>query len=115
MLLMYSMYFVVVMLLFQLLAKHSLPRKHIIATPHHTQTVSFTTINLFSPFNTMAKTNHIDSTRPAPLSMNKLANSLLNIAILIGLGIHLKIFRNSKYQNSRNKTEALVLLKKRSK
>ena len=63
----------------------------------------------------MAKTNHIDSTRPAPLSMNKLANPLLNIGILIGLGFRLPIFRNSKYRNSRNKTEALVLLKKRNK
>ena len=58
----------------------------------------------------MAKTNHIDSTRPDPLSMNELTNSLLNIRILIGLG-----FRNSKYRNSRNKTEVLVLLKKRNK
>ena len=47
--------------------------------------------------------------------MNELANSLLNIGILIELGIHLKIFRSSKYRNSRNKTEALVLLKKRNK
>ena len=31
----------------------------------------------------------IDSTRPAPLSMNELANSLLNIGILTGLGIRL--------------------------
>ena len=31
----------------------------------------------------------IDSTGPAPLSMNELANSLLNIGILIGLGIRL--------------------------
>ena len=73
MLLMYSIYFVVVTLLFQLLAKHSsaaLPSKRfvnkrltclfIIATPHYTQTVSFATINLFSLFNTTAKTNHID-------------------------------------------------------
>ena len=102
MLLMYSMYFVVVMLSFQLLAKHSsaaLPCKRfvnkrliclfIIAIPDHTQTVSFTTINLFSLFNTTAKTNHIDSTRPAPLSMKELANSLLNIGIFIGLGIRL--------------------------
>ena len=89
--------FVVVTLLFQLLAKHSsaaaLPCKRfvpfIIATPHHTQTVNFATINLFSLFNTTAKTNHIDSTRPAPLYMNKLANSLLNIGILIGLEIRL--------------------------
>ena len=63
----------------------------------------------------MAKTNHIDGTRPAPLSMNELANSLLNIGILIGLGFCLQIFCNSKYRNSRNKTEALVLLKKRNK
>ena len=71
--------------------------------------------NLFSLFNTRAKANHIDSTRPAPLSMNELANSLLNIGILIGLGICLQTFRNSKYRNSRNKTEALVLLKKHNK
>ena len=66
MLLMYLMYFVVV--------KHSsaaLPRKRfvskhvkdIIATPHHSQIVSFAIINLFSLFNTRAK--------PAPLSINE--------------------------------------------
>ena len=50
--------------------------------------------------------NHI---RPAPLSMNELTNSLLNIGILIELGIRLYIFHHSKYRNSRNKTEALVI------
>ena len=65
----------------------------IIATPHHTKTVSFTTIHRNYKFvfavNIMAKANHIDNTRPAPLSMNELANSLLNIGILIELEIRL--------------------------
>ena len=47
--------------------------------------------------------------------MNELANSLVNIGILIGLGFRFINFRNSKYRNSRNKSEALVLLKKRNK
>ena len=38
---------------------------------------------------TTAKTNHIDSTKPAPLSMNELADSTLIIGILIGLGFRL--------------------------
>ena len=41
-------------------------------------------------------------------------NLLLNIGILMQFGIY-KIFRNSKYQNPRDKKEALVLLKKRNK
>ena len=41
-------------------------------TPHCTQIVSFAIIKLFSLFNTRAKTNDIDSTRPVPLSMNEL-------------------------------------------
>ena len=54
----------------------------------------------------MAKTNHIDSTRPAPISTNESTtytdwNSYTNS----------KSFRNSKYGNLRNKTETLVLLK----
>ena len=81
MLLMYSMYFVVATLLFQLLAKHSsaaLPFKRFVnkrlhhTTPHHIQIVSLAIIKLFSLFNSRAKTNHIDNTRPAPLSMNEL-------------------------------------------
>ena len=76
------MYFVVVTLLFQLLVQllyhvsdllTSLC-KHIndsSATPHHTQIISFTTIKLFLLFNTRAKMNNIDSTRPVSLSMNE--------------------------------------------
>ena len=56
--------------------------------------------------------NHIDGTRPAPLSIKKLATEYWN---LLRFRIRLKVFRNSKYQNPRNKTEALVLLKKRNK
>ena len=90
------MYFVVVTLLFQLLAKHTYVVqllchvsdlltsvcKHVndsSATRHHTQIVSFATIKLLSLFNTRAKTNTIDSKRPVLLSMN----SLLNIEILM--------------------------------
>ena len=56
--------------------------------------------------------NHTVDTRPAALSMNELTtdywNSFTNISLF-------KISRNSKYQNPRNKTEALALLKKRNK
>ena len=56
----------------------------------------------------MAKTNHIDSTRPAPISTNEFTTA----CILIGIPIHeFEIIYNSKYGNLRNKTEALVLLK----
>ena len=41
----------------------------IIATSYHTQSVSYAIIKLFSLFNTTAKTNDIDSTRPTPLSI----------------------------------------------
>ena len=47
-------------------------------TPHHTQTVSFAIIKFFSLFNTTAKTNHIGSTRPAPLSMDELTTEYWN-------------------------------------
>ena len=85
---MYSMYFVVVTLLFQLLAKHilaALPCKHVnrfnrslLATPHHTQIVSFAIIKLFLLFNTRAKTNHKGDTLPVPLSMNELTTEYWN-------------------------------------
>ena len=80
---MLSMYFIVVTL------KHFVNDLSVnYRLPYHTQTVNFATINCLRCL-TMAKTNHIDSTRPAPLSMNELANSLLNIGILIGLGFRL--------------------------
>ena len=85
MLLMYSMYFVVVALSFQLLAK-------IVQLLYHVSDLLTSIckhVNNCVQFNTTAKTNHIDSARPAPLSMYELANSLLNIGILIGLGISL--------------------------
>ena len=88
------MYFIVVTLLFP---KHSSAalsckrfvnkfvnseiRLFIIATPHHTQIVSFAIIKLLSLFNTM---NHIGDTRLATPSMNELTteyrNSLINIS-----------------------------------
>ena len=49
----------------------------IIATPHHTQTVTFAIIKLFSLFSTTAKANHIDSTRPAPLSIKEFTTGIL--------------------------------------
>ena len=62
------MYFVVVILLFQLLAKHIVQLLYhvsdLLTNVHHTQTVSFAIIKLFLLFNTTAKTNHIDSTSP---------------------------------------------------
>ena len=61
---------------------------------------------MFSLFNVRAKTNHIDSTRPAPLSMNEFTTEYWN---------HLLTFRSLKYQNLWDKTKALVLLKKRNK
>ena len=39
----------------------------------------------------------------------------IHCCILEFLGIFLQIFRNLKYRNPRNETEALVLLKKRNK
>ena len=39
---------------------------------HHTQIISFASINMFLLVNTRVKMNHIDSTRPAPLSVNEL-------------------------------------------
>ena len=79
---MYLMYFVVVMQVLQLLAKHSsavLLRKRFInkrdlsvhysyTIPHPNCYVSFATINLFLLFNTSAKMNHIDPLRY--ISMN---------------------------------------------
>ena len=77
MLLMYLMYFVVDTLLFQLLAKHSSAAFHVsnlltsvckhvndMSVYYSYTTVSFAIIELFSLFNAMAKTNHIDSTSP---------------------------------------------------
>ena len=63
---------------------------------------------MFLMVNTWAKSNHMDSTRPAPLSMNKLITEYWN-------SWNSLIFRNSKYRNPRDKTKALVLLKKRTK
>ena len=71
----------------------------IIATPHLTQTVSFAIIKLFLLFNTMAKMNHIDSTRPAPLSMNELTTEYWNSYTI---WIFYKYF--VQYRNPRNKT-----------
>ena len=65
---------------------------------------------MFLLFNTRANTNHIDSTRPAPLSMNELATEYCNSYAIWNL----QILHNSKYQNPMDKTEVLVLLKKRT-
>ena len=56
--------------------------------------------------------NYIDSTRPAPLSMNELITKYWNSYAIWN---SLKIFHDSKYRNPRDKTEALVLFKKRKK
>ena len=69
---------------------------------HHTQIASFTIRNLFSLFNTRAKTNHRYITRPTPLFMNELTIEYWNFY---------KYFYNSKYQNPKNKTKASVLIK----
>ena len=55
---------------------------------------------MFSLLNTRAKTNHIDT---APLPVNELTTEYWNSYAICNL------LRNSKYRNSRDKTEALVL------
>ena len=55
----------------------------------------------------MAKTNHIDSTRPAPISMNE-STTVNQLEFLHEFEIIYKYF---VIRNPRNKTEALVLLK----
>ena len=60
----------------------------------------------------MAKTNHIDSTRPAPISMNEFI-TVYWLELLHKLEIIYKYFviQNTGNGNPRNKTEPLVLLK----
>ena len=80
------MHSVVDTLLFQLLVKHNsaaLPCKRfvnkrlfIIATPHPNRKLH--NYKMFSLFNTRAKTNHIDSARFTPLSMNKFTTEYWN-------------------------------------
>ena len=68
------------MLLFRLLAKPSSAVYYVLSsTPHHTQIIfNFAIIKLFLLFNTGAKTNQIDNTRPTPLSMNELTSEYWN-------------------------------------
>ena len=74
------------------------------ALPHHTQIVSFAIIKLFLLLNTKVKTNHTDSTRSAPLSMNKLTTEYWNSYAIWNS------FINVKYRNPRNKTETLIFV-----
>ena len=89
---MYLMHFVFVTLLFQLLAKivqllyqvNDLSTSICIhvndssATPHYTRIATFAIIKLFLLIKTRAKTNHMDSTRLASLSMNELTTDYWN-------------------------------------
>ena len=116
MLLMYSIYFVAVTLLFPLLAKHNSAASDLLTSLSIEQQKHFiiakafynckandlgvvwcgvAIVNRQNVF-TRAKMNHIDSTRPAPLSMNELTTENWNFYAIWN---SLKIFCNSKYQN----------------
>ena len=106
------MYFVVVTLLFQLLAKHSsaaLPCKRFVtnvckhvndssgATPLHTQIVSFAIVKLFSLLNIRTRAI-IFSARPASLqvSMNELTTEYWNSYVIWNSFINVLYFKISK-------------------